>query len=1244
MNVPYVGPSPFSAEQTLFGRDADIEQLQWRLISDRIIVLYSPSGAGKTSLLMAKNGLLSTLTTLFHVLPVLRIAQAYDTDPVNSLLQRLDQDSFGPLRPDDTLLTYFNRIPLPESDPPKRLLLVLDQFEEVLTGNVPSEKQKAFFQQLKELLSNDDRTIWLIISMREEYFSWLDDFRDDIPTRLNNTYRLNLLSVEQAVAAIKGPAEAMGVAFPEQDGTDAAQVLVSELIKAPEGARPSKTVEPVQLQVVCTDLWNTLSQTERQVCEVRVADVTGYNPDNALLDYCTNTLNLAAQDPHRRRTLGDWIDRYLLTLSGRRSAVIFSPQSTDGPSLQEIQKLEEHHLIRRQSREDGMWYELAHDRLASPVRRSIEEWRNNNLKEWQKQAHIWHMDGEKTDYFRALPYRTQRKMRLAESDAPDSKVEARFLAAYASYRRRKRQLFCASSLVIAVLAIIIGFFVDKIADEQQKTEAEQQKTKLGLNYIAIQTGILSILNDHPIPSLEALATAAGAQLRLPANSGNLPTFKFQTFLGDYLGRYRQLERIDTLGDGKTTVVRIRENECVSAKIGSGRYSIKSCGENSELIPLREIQQAHPKGIAALAFVTPQLLAIGDINGTIRIWDLTTKKTVGAPLNQPVSDKGKPVSSKVRTITATDNWLFAGYQDGTLATWKISEAKFELLSQPTKKKTNAVMAIAATTPKNALDKVAIATSMTVKWQTFSQGKPQQSVPLAAIEPETEYSKTFYSIDISPDGRFIAAGSRDGYIYIWDTSHLSPTKNNVEKDVSPRADAPLQKSSFSYSPTIINAHQQTVAQLKYLQNGDLLSLSWDGSLKLWPFSNNNAAAPANRTLLQFPRQLVSVATEPDEQNAYVTSEAGDILRVNLRVDRHPFGQFLLSSRAPALFVDGTENRQIFTVQATGLTQYRLDANTGQPTRLRQLPVSDVVALAWSPSTVTLFAAQQQGVTVFRNILTSPSNGEPLACLRQPPGRRIVAIRVNDAGSLLAITLVGKNGRKPANKLYRLTASAAYGFTCQEIKTPSGIAFPLPWFRPDSEEIITVSDKNKIVSWVFNPKSRDTLEFVPSRTILAQNALSDTLGPIETLAFDASGSTLLLSNFSGKIYSTTMSGEDWSFTQKKNDSFFIPHLLAASGNDIVAMADNKGQLSLIFAGSAMRIVQDFHITPLTALAISQDGKWLVSSSSAGTAIWDLRMESWVKQACKLANRQNFDREEINKYFHYASINAPCPDNQPK
>ncbi|MBO2007347.1 hypothetical protein J4732_21305 [Serratia marcescens] len=47
---------------------------------------------------------------------------------------------------------------------------------------------------------------------------------------------------------------------------------------------------------------------------------------------------------------------------------------------------------------------------------------------------------------------------------------------------------------------------------------------------------------------------------------------------------------------------------------------------------------------------------------------------------------------------------------------------------------------------------------------------------------------------------------------------------------------------------------------------------------------------------------------------------------------------------------------------------------------------------------------------------------------------------------------------------------------------------------------------------------------------------------------------------------------------------------------MADNKGAVVLLFAGSAMRIVQDFHTTPITALALSQDGEWLVLHQAPG------------------------------------------------
>ena len=50
---PYVGPNPLPFGQRIFGRDREIADLRDQLIAGRIVLLYSPSGAGKSSLLEA---------------------------------------------------------------------------------------------------------------------------------------------------------------------------------------------------------------------------------------------------------------------------------------------------------------------------------------------------------------------------------------------------------------------------------------------------------------------------------------------------------------------------------------------------------------------------------------------------------------------------------------------------------------------------------------------------------------------------------------------------------------------------------------------------------------------------------------------------------------------------------------------------------------------------------------------------------------------------------------------------------------------------------------------------------------------------------------------------------------------------------------------------------------------------------------------------------------------------------------
>ena len=50
---PFVGPRPIEQGEPLYGRDVEVRELYNRLQARRIVVLHSPSGAGKSSLVQA---------------------------------------------------------------------------------------------------------------------------------------------------------------------------------------------------------------------------------------------------------------------------------------------------------------------------------------------------------------------------------------------------------------------------------------------------------------------------------------------------------------------------------------------------------------------------------------------------------------------------------------------------------------------------------------------------------------------------------------------------------------------------------------------------------------------------------------------------------------------------------------------------------------------------------------------------------------------------------------------------------------------------------------------------------------------------------------------------------------------------------------------------------------------------------------------------------------------------------------
>lgn len=406
---PYVGPRAYNTGETLFGRDLEIRQLFELLIAERIILLHSPSGAGKTSLVQA--GLLPRLINEgFKVLPIVRLYhKAPDTlrqkDGFNrylySLLLSIDpgiqddeekfSEQFIPIDLQEYLATFNNKKGETQLE-----VLIIDQFEEVLSID-PTDivKKVEFFSQLAEALQNP--RLWGLFIVRDDYVGALEPYTRAIPTQLANSYHLDFLSVNAAYQAIRNPAQHANVDF-----TDAAvSKLVEELrkiqVQEPDGSmqiRLGAYIEPVQLQVVCYRLWKQLPSKKTKITVDDVLLVG--NVDQSLGEYYAETVSEVSQETkEEERTIREWFEHQLITEGGIRDQVLMGVGKSRGLDNRTISKLEDAHLIRAEKSRGATWFELTHDRLINPIREDNAAWFAENLSLLQRRAAEWEYFGRK---------------------------------------------------------------------------------------------------------------------------------------------------------------------------------------------------------------------------------------------------------------------------------------------------------------------------------------------------------------------------------------------------------------------------------------------------------------------------------------------------------------------------------------------------------------------------------------------------------------------------------------------------------------------------------------------------------------------------------------------------------------------------------------------------------------------------------------------------------------------------------
>jgi hypothetical protein len=489
---PYVGPRPFRLGEPLFGRDSEARDLFYLLNAERIVLLHSPSGAGKSSLVQA--GLIPRLKQEdFDIWPTIRVsleppAGIAVNRYVSSTILSLEEELPEPLRRDVQALSTLNLDQYVSSRPrrrnaPPNLVLIFDQFEEVLTADpVALDAKREFFGQLGELLRR--REVWALFVLREDYLAPLDPYAPLVPTQLKNRFRLDLLGLDAAAEAIRKPAEAAGREY----APDVAERLVRDLsaisVQQVDGSfvkEMGSTVEPVQLQVVCRRLWDAMPADDLRIDTEHLERFGDVN--NALEAYYDLALaSVSGGERFLERTIRDWFNDKLIVRGGIRGQTMRGESATDGVENLVIQKLLDTHLIRAEKRRAATWFELAHDRLIQPVTSSNTRWFETNLEEFQRRATVWERNGN-PDGLLLLDEDLKKAEAWVSQFHKTTPYEDRFLEA--SRRQQEvvdqqklhvRKLRLRSILASAAALVALALFAATLITARQKLQAERAES------------------------------------------------------------------------------------------------------------------------------------------------------------------------------------------------------------------------------------------------------------------------------------------------------------------------------------------------------------------------------------------------------------------------------------------------------------------------------------------------------------------------------------------------------------------------------------------------------------------------------------------------------------------------------------------------------------------------------------------------------------------------------------------------
>ena len=401
-NYRYPGARPFTEgdQAVFFGRKKDISSLSRVIKLEELVVLYGKSGLGKTSLINA--GVIPKIQKEDQLHP---LYVRFGRDNQKENLVEILSKNIKTLYSGETFLKEWLPKPslwtlckeyqiLTKGEQP--LILFFDQFEEVFSYS--KEARLTFKQQLSELfddqqpadiqdhldelmseqpqvLSQPDYQ-WLfkplnvkvLIAIRSDKLSMVDNFKDYFPNILRHTYELESLNKKAAREAIIMPALMEGdFETPIFSYTETSL----EKILGYLADNHQERIESFQLQIICQYIEkHVVSENNVSIDPDEIGDLAAL-----LKNYYDNEIN-SIGTPEEQRAARILIEEGLIFKNDRQRVSKYRGEIIENYGISEalLEKLVASRLLRIETSSTGAeTYEVSHDTLVEPILASREK-------------------------------------------------------------------------------------------------------------------------------------------------------------------------------------------------------------------------------------------------------------------------------------------------------------------------------------------------------------------------------------------------------------------------------------------------------------------------------------------------------------------------------------------------------------------------------------------------------------------------------------------------------------------------------------------------------------------------------------------------------------------------------------------------------------------------------------------------------------------------------------------------------